>query len=68
MSDNIIETREITYYYKGSKIPSLEKVSIAIKKGVKTVILGANGAGKSTLFYHFNGVMKPAEGMVLFDG
>ncbi len=68
MSDNIIETRDITYYYEGSKVPSLEKVSIAIKKGAKTVILGANGAGKSTLFYHFNGMMEPTEGTVLFDG
>ncbi len=68
MSDNIIETRGITHYYEGSKVPSLEKVSIAIKRGVKTVILGANGAGKSTLFYHFNGVMEPAEGTVLLDG
>ncbi|MGN1044753.1 MAG: energy-coupling factor ABC transporter ATP-binding protein, partial [Candidatus Methanomethylophilaceae archaeon] len=38
------------------------------REGVKTAILGANGAGKSTLFYHFNGVLKPESGEVLYRG
>jgi cobalt/nickel transport system ATP-binding protein len=65
---SVIETESITYYYEGSKTPSMKGVSISIKKGVKTVILGANGAGKSTLFYHFNGVVKPKEGVVRVMG
>ncbi|MBO4568962.1 MAG: ABC transporter ATP-binding protein, partial [Candidatus Methanomethylophilaceae archaeon] len=65
---NVIETEGITYYYEGTKTPSLDGVSIRIDKGVKTVILGANGAGKSTLFYHFNGVVKPASGTVKVMG
>ncbi len=68
MSDNIVETQDIVFYYEGSGKPSMDKVSVTVKKGVKTVILGANGAGKSTLFYHFNGVVRPDEGRVLFDG
>ena len=43
-------------------------MNVRIGKGVKTAILGANGAGKSTLFYHFNGVLKPKAGRVLYDG
>ncbi|MCQ2085405.1 MAG: energy-coupling factor ABC transporter ATP-binding protein [archaeon] len=35
---------------------------------MKTVIIGANGAGKSTMFYHFNGILKPKEGTVYYDG
>lgn len=68
MTDAVLELQNVTYYYDGSKEPSLRDVSVSIKKGIKTVILGANGAGKSTLFYHFNGVAEPKEGRVLFEG
>ena len=69
MSDPIIQTEEITYSYTSKqKRPSLDKVSLTINRGARTVILGANGAGKSTLFYHFNGIFKPKKGEVLFNG
>lgn len=68
MSDPMIETLELTYRYSGNERPSLDRVNVRIRRGVKTVILGANGAGKSTLFYHFNGVYRPGSGKVLFDG
>ena len=68
MADGIIETVDLTYWYAGNDRPSLDKVNIRIRKGVKTIILGGNGAGKSTLFYHFNGVFKPSSGTVSFDG
>jgi cobalt/nickel transport system ATP-binding protein len=64
----VIETENITYYYEGAEKPSMDGVSIKIRKGVKTVILGSNGAGKSTLFYHFNGVVKPKTGTVKVMG
>jgi len=65
-AENLLEMRGVTYYYEGNKAPSLSDVSLTIKKGVKTAILGGNGAGKSTTFYHLNGVVKPAEGTVLY--
>ena len=67
-SENIIETVGLCYRYAGNDRDSLSEVSVRIRKGVKTVILGANGAGKSTLFYHFNGVFEPAGGKVMFEG
>lgn len=67
-SEYIIETKGLTYYYAGNDKPSLDGVDIRIRRGSKTVILGANGAGKSTLFYHFNGLFKPSAGTVVFDG
>ena len=63
-----IETIDLSFLYSGNEKPSLDDVSITIKKGIKTAILGANGAGKSTLFYHLNGVFKPSLGTVKFDG
>ena len=68
MADGIIETVDLTYWYAGNDRPSLDKVNIRIRKGVKTIILGGNGAGKSTLFYHFNGVFEPSSGTASFDG
>ncbi len=67
-SDYVIETKGLSYHYSGSKLLSLDDVNIKIKRGVKTVLLGANGAGKSTLFFQFNGVFKPTKGEVLYNG
>ena len=69
MTDFLLETEGVSYSYNSVQSrPSLDDVSISIEKGVKTAILGANGAGKSTLFYHFNGVLKPKKGKVLYNG
>lgn len=68
MNQEVIKTESVEYTYKGETYRSLDKVNLTIRKGVKTVILGANGAGKSTLFYTFNAVIKPDEGKVLVNG
>ncbi len=69
MNEPVIQTEDLTYsYHLRQPRPSLDKVSLSIGRGVRTVILGANGAGKSTLFYHFNGIFKPKKGRVLFNG
>ena len=69
MSDYIFETESLTYQYNSRQTkPSLDNVNIKIKRGTRTAILGANGAGKSTLFYHFNGIFKPKEGTVKYNG
>lgn len=64
----ILEARGVSYRYGGSSdahMP-LSNVSLGIREGSKTVILGANGAGKSTLFYLFNGVFRPTEGEMFY--
>lgn len=67
-SENAMETIDLGYWYAGSDRASLDGVNVKVRRGVKTVILGANGAGKSTLFYHFNGLFRPSHGCVEFDG
>ena len=64
----ILEARDVSHRYgRGEDSPySLHHVSVGIREGVRTVILGANGAGKSTLFYHFNGVYRPSEGEMFY--
>ncbi len=63
----IIETKNLSYSYDGEH-QALENVSISIKKGKTTAVLGGNGAGKSTLFLNLNGVLTPDIGKVFFDG
>jgi cobalt/nickel transport system ATP-binding protein len=67
MNDNILETKGLKFIYT-DKTKALEDVNIKIKKGQTTAILGGNGAGKSTLFLCFNGILKPIEGTILYNG
>lgn len=67
MNENVIETQDIHYTYPDGTI-ALKGVTIGIKRGQFTAILGGNGAGKSTLFLNFNGIYKPSSGRVLFNG
>ncbi|MEK4029436.1 ATP-binding cassette domain-containing protein [Pseudobacillus sp. FSL P4-0506] len=63
----MIELKNVSYNYTdGTK--ALSSVSLAITPGRKIAVLGNNGAGKSTLFLHMNGLLRPAEGEILFNG
>lgn len=64
---NILETRAISYEYRGG-IPALQDVSVRIPKGGSIALLGSNGAGKSTLMKHLNGILMPKSGEVLVHG
>ena len=49
-------------------IEALKDVSIEIKDGSITAILGANGAGKSTLLKTISGLIKPKSGSITYQG
>lgn len=61
-----IELKNISVIYDGK--PALEEVSISVKAGSRTAIIGPTAAGKSQLLYLLTGLIKPDEGEVLFDG
>jgi cobalt/nickel transport system ATP-binding protein len=65
MKDNIMETKELSYAYADGTI-ALDQLTLGIRRGQTTAILGGNGAGKSTLFLNLNGILKPTSGQVLF--
>lgn len=48
--------------------PILENVSLDINKGESVVIIGGSGCGKSTLLRCMNGLVRPEQGEILFDG
>lgn len=47
---------------------ALKDVNLKIDKGEFIGIVGHTGSGKSTLIQHFNGLVRPSSGKVLFDG
>jgi branched-chain amino acid transport system ATP-binding protein len=50
------------------EIEALRGLSLSIDSGEVVTLLGANGAGKSTTLRAISGLLKAAEGDVLFDG
>ena len=68
----MIETKDLTYTYPApegeTNPPALRGVSVTIKKGSFTVVLGHNGSGKSTFAKHLNAVLLPCGGAVYVDG
>jgi cobalt/nickel transport system ATP-binding protein len=67
LSENILEARDLHYKYPDGT-HALKGISLQVKRGQTTAVLGGNGAGKSTLFLSFNGILKPSGGKILFDG
>lgn len=63
---NILEIRNLKKTYQGRTVLNIE--SLNIEEGKITVLVGPSGAGKSTLLSILNGMEKPDEGSVLFQG
>ena len=61
----------VSYIY-GEKTPfeikALDDVSLTVREGSITGIIGHTGSGKSTLVQLFNGLEKPTAGRILLDG
>lgn len=68
--DNLIEIKNVTFEYTDDDTvhTAVKNLSLDIKKGSFTVILGHNGSGKSTLAKMLNGLNKPTFGDVVVDG
>jgi iron complex transport system ATP-binding protein len=66
----LLQTESISIGYQNKKAITLiaKEVSIGLKKGTLTALIGANGIGKSTLLKTITGIQKPLEGDVLLHG
>jgi len=49
-------------------IQAIREVSFQVEEGELFALIGPNGAGKSTIFNCVNGLYKPTQGMILFQG
>jgi branched-chain amino acid transport system ATP-binding protein len=62
----MLEVNDIHSYYGDSHI--LQGVSLQVKPGEVTSILGRNGAGKTTTVLSIMGYLKPRTGTVMYQG
>ena len=68
MSDEIIVLKDVCYKYEESSHNAVDHVSMTVRRGEMTAVLGRNGSGKSTLVKLINGLILPDSGTVLTDG
>lgn len=70
MSNAIITTKDLSKSYSSGAVTTqaLRGVSLEIKKGSFTCIVGPSGHGKSTLMHLIGGLDRPTDGSVFLDG
>ena len=69
MVENIIQIENVKYKYdKESNDYALNDISLQIKQGEFTAIIGHNGSGKSTLAKLINSILLPTEGKIYVKG
>lgn len=65
---NEIEIRSVSHRYAGKDQDALSNVSLTLRRGEVTALVGFNGSGKSTLSKLVSGLYVPTGGQVLWDG
>ncbi len=68
---SIIKVENLTHVYsQGTPFEkvAIDHISTEIHRGEVLGIIGHTGSGKSTFIQHLNGLLKPTEGKVFFDG
>ncbi len=63
-----ISADNISFTYPETDVETLHKMSINIKQGEKTAIIGRNGSGKTTLAKLLLGLYQTTSGSIRFDG
>lgn len=66
VSEYLVEIRDVEVRF--GHIRALQSVSLGIRPGRITALVGDNGAGKSTLIKVLSGVQQPTSGSLLLDG
>ena len=62
----LLEVRGVSLRFGG--IAALSGLSFDVRRGELFAIIGPNGAGKTSIFNCLNGVYRPQEGEIVFDG
>ena len=62
----ILELTDVHTYY--GSIQALKGITLDVREGEVVTLLGANGAGKSTTLRSINGLNRPRQGVIRFQG
>ncbi|MEV6032429.1 ATP-binding cassette domain-containing protein [Nonomuraea sp. NPDC052116] len=62
----LLETHEVSLAF--GSVRALADVSLTLRRGEITALVGDNGAGKSTLVRCISGIHRPQSGRIVFDG
>jgi branched-chain amino acid transport system ATP-binding protein len=62
----ILELHDVHTYY--GSIHALKGISLEVREGEVVTLLGANGAGKTTTLRSINGLNRPRQGSIRFQG
>ena len=62
----MLEIKELHTYY--GNIHALKGVSLTVKEGEVVTLIGSNGAGKTTTLRTIQGLLRPRQGTILFEG
>ncbi|MGK9172811.1 energy-coupling factor ABC transporter ATP-binding protein [Yokenella regensburgei] len=62
----MLATDELWFNYQDA--PTLKGLTLDFSSQPVTGLVGANGCGKSTLFMNLNGILRPQQGKVLWQG
>ena len=64
--NKVIDVKKLTKEYK--KLKAVDNLSFEVYEGEILGLLGPNGSGKSTMMNIIAGLLKPTEGVVLYNG
>jgi ATP-binding cassette, subfamily B, bacterial len=65
---SMIELHDVGFTYPSRSEPSLQDVSLSIRRGEVIALVGENGSGKTTLTKLLAGLYRPSAGRLLWDG
>jgi NitT/TauT family transport system ATP-binding protein len=63
-----IETCDLVVRFPGTRVPTLDRISMTVPDGSFAVLVGASGSGKSTLLHALAGLIAPTSGTVTDNG
>ncbi len=62
-----MEFKNVSYFYKNAKYPSLDNITFKINPCEKIGIIGQTGSGKSTILKLITGLLHPSSGSIFID-
>jgi cobalt/nickel transport system ATP-binding protein len=62
----LFKVEKLSHEYSDGTI-ALDNITLSFDRGERIALLGTNGSGKTTLLNHFNGILKPTSGRILYE-